>query len=275
MSGFLVCSINSNNIPGMELNEVQLASKEQFGKQSSRYGKNHILNNVADVEAAAAYLQLPENAEVLDVATGAGHTGLFFAGRGCNVILSDIAEPMLEQARQLANERGLRVQTRVHSAEKFPDSDETFDLVCCRVAAHHFSSPESFVAETGRVLKPQGYFLLIDGTVEDGYPEAEEWSHQVEKLRDPSHHRFIPPRTWASFCEKAGLEIIHCGLTPFKMPDLNWYFETAATTPENREKVLQLVEQAPESARTLFKLGRENEKIVWWWQRLTLIAKKI
>lgn len=258
----------------MELNEVQLASKEQFGKQSSRYGKNHILNNVADVEAAAAFIQLPENAAVLDVATGAGHTGLHFAGRGHRVILSDIAEPMLEQARNLAQERGLQVQTRVHSAERFPDPDETFDLVCCRVAAHHFSSPQSFVMETARVLKRDGFFLLIDGTVEDGYPDAEEWSHEVEKLRDPSHHRFISPRTWAAYCEKAGLQIIHSGLTPFKMPDLNWYFETAATKAENRERVLQLVEQAPESARSLFKLGKENDKIVWWWQRLTLVAKK-
>ncbi len=42
----------------------------------------------------------------------------------------------------------------------------------------------------------------------------------------------------------------------------------------NREKVLKLIAGAPDSARILFHLGREDGKIVWWWQRLTLVARK-
>jgi SAM-dependent methyltransferase len=166
------------------------------------------------------------------------------------------------------------VETRQHTAELFPYADETFDLVTCRVAAHHFSSPETFVRETARVLKRSGWFLLIDGSVEDDQSEAEEWSHQVEKLRDPSHHRFVTPRTWQRYCTAAGLHVVHSGLTPFKQPDLNWYFETAATSAENRRQVLELIRHAPESARKLFRLGEEEGKIVWWWQRLTLVAQK-
>ena len=70
------------------------------------------------------------------------------------------------------------------------------------------------------------------------------------------------------------LKVQSVALHPFKQPDLNWYFETAATTPENRQAVLKLVAQAPDSARELFLLGEEDGKIVWWWQRLTLVARK-
>jgi SAM-dependent methyltransferase len=196
------------------------------------------------------------------------------AALGHEVTLSDITQSMLDRARAAAEERGVRVETRLHSAESFPYAGESFDLVTCRVAAHHFSSPESFVRESARVLGRGGWFLVIDGTVEDDQPEAEAWSHAVEKLRDPSHHRFVTPRTWQNYCETSGLEVVHCGLTPFKQPDLNWYFETAATSAENREKVLELVRQAPASARKLFRLGDEDGKIVWWWQRLTLVARK-
>jgi ubiquinone/menaquinone biosynthesis C-methylase UbiE len=258
----------------MELNEVQRASQEQFARQSERYGKGHILENVADVHAALEHIALPSHAQVLDVATGGGHTGLLLASLGHDVTLSDITQAMLDRASAAARERGLSVQTRLHSAESFPYANASFDLVTCRVAAHHFSSPEIFVNETARVLKPGGWFLLIDGTVEDDQHEAEQWSHQVEKLRDPSHHRFVTPRTWTSFCERAGLQVIHSSLFPFKQPDLNWYFETAATSPENRRKVLELVRDAPESARKLFNLGEEDGKIIWWWQRLTLVAQK-
>ena len=45
-------------------------------------------------------------------------------------------------------------------------------------------------------------------------------------------------------------------------------------SPENRQKVLDLVVRAPQSARDLFRLGEEGGKIVWWWQRLTLVAKR-
>lgn len=260
--------------PRMNLNEVQRAAQEQFAKQSERYGKGHILENVDDVRAALTHVTLPPRAQVLDVATGGGHTGLFLASLGHDVTLSDITQAMLDHASAAARERGLAVQTRLHSAESFPYASESFDLVTCRVAAHHFSSPETFVHETARVLKRDGWFLLIDGTVEDDQPEAEEWSHRVEKLRDPSHHRFVTPRTWQDFCEAVGLSVIHSGLTPFKQPDLNWYFETAATIPENRREVLELVRCAPESAKKLFRLGEEDGKIVWWWRRLTLVAQK-
>jgi ubiquinone/menaquinone biosynthesis C-methylase UbiE len=258
----------------MKLDEVQRAAQEQFARQSKHYGKGHVLENIDDVREAVEQMQLPAHAKALDIATGAGHTGLFLASLGFEVTLADLAQPMLDRAARAAADRGLVVQTRQHSAEQLPYPDGSYDLVTCRVAAHHFSSPENFVRESARVLKPNGYFLLIDGTVEDGQPEAEAWAHSVEKFRDPSHNRLLTPETWSNLCRANGLTVRHVLVAPFKQPDLNWYFEAAATSPENRAKVLDLVINAPESARKLFRLGEEGEKIIWWWQRLTLIAQK-
>src|SRR5262245_24937052 len=111
----------------MQLNEVQRAASEQFGRQSHRYGSGHILKNIEDVREAMESIQLPEQAEVLDVATGAGHTGLFLASLGHRVTLADIAQPMLDQASKTAAERGLSVETRQHSAEEFPYEAGKFD----------------------------------------------------------------------------------------------------------------------------------------------------
>jgi ubiquinone/menaquinone biosynthesis C-methylase UbiE len=258
----------------MNLDDVQRAAQEQFARQSHRYGQGHILENVDDVRFAAEQMSLPACAKVLDVATGGGHTGLYFASLGHDVTLADLAQPMLDRAAQLAAERGLNIETCQHAAEQFPYADGHFDLVTCRVAAHHFSSPGDFIRESARVLKPGGWFLLIDGSIEDDQPEAEEWLHQVEKLRDPSHHRFLSPRAWSNFCERHGLAVKQAALTPFKQPDLNWYFETAATSPENRAKVLGLVASVPDSARKQFGVAEEGGRIIWWWRRLTLIALK-
>jgi ubiquinone/menaquinone biosynthesis C-methylase UbiE len=257
-----------------DLDPIQLAAQQQFDRQSERYGKGHILSNVSDVRDALERVDGLKTGRALDVATGAGHTGLYLASIGWQVTLADISGKMLERASATARERGLHVETRQHAAETFPYEDGAFDLVTCRVAAHHFSDPPAFVRETARVLKPGGAFLLIDGSIEDGQPVAEEWLHAVEKFRDPSHHRLLSQGAWTKLCQDAGLRVVFSELQPFKQPDLTWYFDAANTTPENRVKVLELVRTAPSEARKLFRLGEEDGKIVWWWQRLVLGAIK-
>lgn len=258
----------------MPLDAIQSAAAAQFDRQSANYGTGHILAQTADLEAALPHLALPAQPRVLDVATGGGHCGLFFAARGAQVILGDIATKMLAAAAKLAAERGLVVETREFPAEVIPFADATFDLVTSRVAPHHFSAPDQFVREVARVLKPGGFFLLIDGSIEDGQPEAEAWIHQLEKWRDPSHHRFWTPGAWQCWCEASGLTVTRSRLEPFKQPDLEWYFRAASTSPENQALVRAAIAAAPATVRQFFRLGEEGGKTVWWWQRLTLVARK-
>jgi ubiquinone/menaquinone biosynthesis C-methylase UbiE len=258
---------------GPDLDPIQQKSQAQFDRQSQRYAKGHILSDVSDVVAALAHVPA-RSGRALDVATGAGFTGLYLAEQGWQVTLADLSGAMLARASEGARERGLSVETRQHAAEALPYADGAFDLVTCRVAAHHFSDVVSFVRESARVLAPGGYFLLIDGTVADDEPVARAWLHQVEIHRDPSHQRLVTPREWRSHCEAAGLTVISCEVFPFKQPNLNWYFETAATSPENRAAVHELIRTAPAEAKELFKLTEEDGKIVWWWQRLSLVARK-
>lgn len=258
----------------MALDSIQQAARDQFQRQSANYGKSHILANTEDVASALAEIPFRPGARALDVATGGGHTALYLAKRGYSVMAADISQAMLDGANKLAAERGLTIETRLHEAERFPYPNASFDLVTCRVAAHHFSDRSAFVAEVTRVLKSGGHFMLIDGSVSDGEPVAEEWIHQVEKLRDPSHGRFLTPNGWKALCKQNHLRVLRCETSPFKQPDLDWYFDTAGTTLENRKQVLELIRTAPEAAHRVFHIGEEHGRTIWWWIRLSLVAQK-
>jgi ubiquinone/menaquinone biosynthesis C-methylase UbiE len=253
------------------LDAAQAAAAAQFDRQSDRYGKTHILADTRDVAAALA--GVPVGGAALDVATGGGHTALYLAKQGWRVTAGDIAPRMLENARRLAAEAGCEIETKLFPAEDFPFPPRHFDLVTVRVAPHHFSSPEKFMGEVARVLKPGGHFLLIDGSVPDGDPATEAWLHRVEKLRDPSHGRFLSRAVWEGLVEARGLTVLRSSLAPLKQPDLQWYFETAATPAENRALVLEEVRTVPPDVRLALRLGEEEGRIVWWWPRLSLLAR--
>lgn len=257
------------------LDEIQAASATQFGKQSDRYGKDHILANVEDVEKAITPLNLRAGRKALDVATGGGHTAVYLASQGLEVTASDITPAMLVRTGELAAERGVKLTLREHPAEALPYDDAVFDLVTCRVAPHHFSDPQKFVSEASRVLKMYGSLVVIDGVVLDDHPEVGAWLNELEKLRDPSHVKLHRPRDWKQWCQLAGLTVSVCELQSLKMPDINWYLEVANTPEENRKKVMEMVARAPGPVREVYRIGQEDGKIVWFWPRMTLVAGKV
>ena len=256
------------------LDSAQAASADQFNRQSDRYGKSHILADTSDVTKSLSGITPPSGGRALDVATGGGHTALTLARMGWRVTAGDVSARMLENAARLVRDEGYTVETQLFPAEQIPFADASFELVTVRVAPHHFSSPEKFVAEVARILKPGGHFLLIDGTVPDNDRETEEWLHQVEKWRDPSHGRFLSPSAWERLITRNGLLIASSTLQEKKQPDLEWYFETAATTPEHRALVLEAVRTIPASVRSALRLTEDEGRIVWWWPILHLLARK-
>lgn len=66
---------------------------------------------------------------------------------------------MIEVAAALAEERHLNhITFEQAAAEALPFSDESFDLVTCRFAAHHFPNLPAAMSEISRVLKKAANF---------------------------------------------------------------------------------------------------------------------
>lgn len=195
------------------------AVRSKFGPAAADYASSEVH---AKGESLARIVELvaPQKTWIaLDVATGAGHTAAVFAPHVASIIASDITDEMLKEAAKLAASRGLaNMSTAPASASALPFPDDSFDLVCCRLAAHHFPSLESFVTEVHRVLKKGGRFALVDnvapdqerlpGATGDDIDDAISAYNAFEKLRDPSHGFAPPPEYWLDLLRDAGLAIV-------------------------------------------------------------------
>jgi SAM-dependent methyltransferase len=80
-----------------------------------------------------------------------------------------------------------------------PFADESFDVVVCRIAAHHFPEIEAAVAEMARVSRR---LLVIDDLLFDG-DDVEE----AHRLRDPTHVRSHSEDEWRDLVTAAGFEV--------------------------------------------------------------------
>jgi SAM-dependent methyltransferase len=138
-----------------------------------------------DLDLLVEWCEPGHDVKVLDVATGGGHVARRLREEGCTVVTVDPAPGMEPDV--------------VAPAEELPFEDGSFDVVTCRIAAHHFHDVRKAVAEMARV---SGRLLVIEDNIFRG-----EHVEEAERLRDPSHVRCYSEDAWRQMVEQAGFEV--------------------------------------------------------------------
>jgi ubiquinone/menaquinone biosynthesis C-methylase UbiE len=154
----------------------------------------------------------------LDVATGGGHVARRLREAGINVVTIDPAP-------------GMRPDV-ISRGEDLPFADETYDLVACRVAAHHFDDVEKALAEMARVSRDR--VIVVDNLFLD------ERAEQADRLRDPTHVRNYTEAEWRELFELAGLRIKDIRRLPKEIEVQPW-LERAGTPDVDAERVRELL----------------------------------
>ncbi|MCS6909713.1 MAG: class I SAM-dependent methyltransferase [Anaerolineales bacterium] len=183
--------------------------QRQFGMHVQNYVASADHAQGERLERMLALLPFAPEWRVLDVATGGGHTALAVAPFVREVVAGDVTIEMLVAARRFIQSHGVsNVTFEQAEAGSLPFVNGAFDLVTCRLAAHHFLQAAQFVCESARVLKPGGWFALIDNVTPPDSLAAQH-INAFEKLRDPSHVWEYAASDWEAFCLAAGLTLRH------------------------------------------------------------------
>jgi ubiquinone/menaquinone biosynthesis C-methylase UbiE len=219
---------------------------QRFGRFAEGYVTSKTHAKGAELERLLEIARPQSSWVVLDIATGGGHTALKFAPLVQRIVATDISSKMLSAARNFIDRADIENVTFASAkAEAMPFDEEIFDLVTCRIAAHHFSDCTAFLRESVRLLKKGGCLLLQDLTV----PEDEKSAGDVEKfesLRDPSHRRAYSPAQWVKMFENAGLQVVTKEVIAKRHEFIPWVQRQGGTEDTIRRLTAIIADAAPE-----------------------------
>jgi SAM-dependent methyltransferase len=140
--------------------------------------------------------------DVLEVACGAGLGLGYLSRRAERVVGLDIDPTNLERARATYKGRP-RVEIVEGDAERLPFPDASFDAVILFEAIYYLPSPERFVAEARRVLRPGGELMIC--TANRDLPDFNP---------SPFSHRYLNPPELAAMLRPLGFEVRMFGDSP-------------------------------------------------------------
>ena len=156
-----------------------------WSERAEQYRTSAIHASGDDLDLVVAWCAPAEGVTALDVATGGGHVARRLREEGATVVTVDPAP-------------GMQADTTA-PAEDLPFADDSFDVVACRIAAHHFTDVVAALKEMARVAKDR--VVICDNTF------ISEQGEEADRLRDPTHVRNYSVAEWHSFFELAGLEV--------------------------------------------------------------------
>ena len=259
-----------------EITKPQKSALSQFGETAANYrvSKPHSQGESLDILASFVAKGARRFNVGVDIATGAGFAAFASAVNADLMLATDPTPAMLQQVHKLKLERGVNnVETMMVIAESLPFSDDSVDLVTCRVAPHHFLNVPLWLSEVNRVLKPGGVFVVADTSAPED-PEIAKWMNALELKRDPSHIRNWTLSEWESGIKTTGLKVTDTALGKVNHECNDWTKRSNSTEQEAAE-IEEIIRNASPSIKAEFNI-KEDEvgALTWHWGVSILRAEK-
>jgi ubiquinone/menaquinone biosynthesis C-methylase UbiE len=250
--------------------------KRRFGAAAEKYVQSPDHSQGESLDRLIELL-LPEPGfaawRALDVATGGGHTALAVARHVREVVATDLTVPMLGAAKHFIRAQGVtNVRFQEADAGALPFAADSFDLVTCRIAPHHFPDCAAFVRESARVTRPGGLVAVIDNIVPEDR-DADAFVNSFEKIRDPSHNRAHTEREWRGFFVAAGLTIEHAERYR-KARDFARWIAIMSVDDATRERLRAMLLGATGEARAALQPEGEGEALQFYLGEILLMGRR-
>ncbi|MFD1038049.1 class I SAM-dependent methyltransferase [Virgibacillus byunsanensis] len=232
--------------------------KKTFSTNKEAYISSSTHAKESDLTLITDWLNPSLQMVALDIATGGGHVAKQLSSFVSIVVATDLTEEMLENtAKHLQDYKNITY--KIADAENLPFMDDIFDIVTCRIAAHHFPNPDRYIYEVARVLKSKGKFLFIDN-IAPTYSVHDQFINTLEKIRDNSHNRSRTILEWKNILTSSNLSILKELTRKKRLPYQEW-LERTVEDKNDQEKVNQYILAAPQDIREYFQFDIDDTTI--------------
>jgi len=235
--------------------------EQQFGEVASAYLSSSVHSQGAELEAIADRLRRTPDASVLDLGCGAGHLSFAAAPHVASIVAYDLSADMLGTVAHEAEKRAHRnILTRQGRVEALPFPDASFDFVCTRYSAHHWTEIRTALKEARRVLKPGCGLIMIDTCAPEN-PLSDTHLQAIELLRDESHVRNYSPAEWNSMLAEAGFAVNAQSTWKLRLDFTAWI--TRMRTPDLYvQAISSLLLNAPREVREYFQVEPDGSFVL-------------
>lgn len=211
------------------------------------------------------FAQLAPGERVIDVGCGPGFV-LASASAAGQLVGVDVSEKMLETAR----ERAQSARVVRAAVERLPFSDETFNLAYCRSALHHVLDPEAMLREMVRVVRSGGR-VVVNDSISSEDPRLAENHNRIERLRDPSHGRMLPPSEVIGLFRRVPVDIVQVRAHRYRR-DLEEFLDIAGPETRARDEVTRFFRAWTSRDESGLLVRREGGRIVFDHTQWTILG---
>ncbi len=240
-------------------NNVNEMVKNQFGREAEKYVTSQVHNNPEDLKFILEFINPNSSWKALDIATGGGHLAYTLSSKVAEIYATDLTEQMLEQVRKQTIEKGIKnLKTQLEDVHNLTFPSESFDLVCSRLAPHHFHDIDKALKEMKRVTK-KGGFVFIQDTLGPESPEARKFFNEIEKMRDPSHVHDLSGSEWIDLFRNTDLKLLKQDKREKSWPFI-WWTKRMSTPPEVVTEIKKLLEENKKKFTYSIRLDRDEKE---------------
>jgi ubiquinone/menaquinone biosynthesis C-methylase UbiE len=219
-----------------------------FAEQATGYDASAVANAAELLDALVAVAEPRPTERWLEAACGPGIISRAFAPLVASVHGVDLTPAMIDTARARAAETGagnLTFAVADATASGLPAA--SFDGAVTRFSIHHLPLPARLFGELARVVRPGGRVVILDHLADED-ADAQAWSQEIERLRDPSHWACVTAERMRALGQRAGLELAHEQRFAFEL-DFDDWLTRGSRDHAAHELVNRALADAPAAAR--------------------------
>jgi ubiquinone/menaquinone biosynthesis C-methylase UbiE len=219
-----------------------------------------------------------DGGRVLDVATQDGHFVQVLAKylkSFVEIVGIDLNNDAIETAQNTCGSENIQFQ--VMDAEHLDFEDACFDTVTISASLHHLSNIPQVLSEMVRVLKPGGYFILVE-MHRDGHTEAErttvylhQWVAAVDSALGHLHNSLLARQEFVDYI--AVLELSESAFYDHSEPEadpkekawieqLDNLISRTIQRAGNASNYGELRERGEQLRQRLHKIGAQREPVI-------------